>query len=408
MTEAADINTGLLPGFKFESPDNTPAPAQTPAPAVDQPSSNTPAEKIELKPIEATAQTPIIENATAPAVSPVINEEEIITKILGTGHSYKSFSELEALKIGERLSELQRVTEEHVKVKADIEKYKGKASLMETPQFLSATKYSHFVKEAGMDVDYGTFKKLESGNVKDMNSMDAVILLDYIKNGETGRTREEILNQYHLGDYAPEVEDTETGTKVKKENEFDKRNLEREALGAKKELSQLQEKITGYKPEFQDTTAERETRQAEWKTANAPKKMAEFFKAINPPISEIKGIKVEAAYQFTPQDQQDIEKEIQREIEARDLPLTQESVNTVYGSVMATMLVRKDKERFEVFADKLWSAIDMSLKARYSNYQGLDAPPTRMAPVEKQARTDGTMTISEAAEKMLANANRLR
>jgi sigma54-dependent transcription regulator len=69
------------------------------------------------------------------------------------------------------------------------------------------------------------------------------------------------------------------------------------------------------------------------------------------------------------------------------------------------MLVRKDKERFEVFADKLWSAIDMSLKARYSNYQGLDAPPTRMAPVEKQARTDGAKTMEEVSTEYATKMN---
>lgn len=134
--------------------------------------------------------------------------------------------------------------------------------------------------------------------------------------------------------------------------------------------------------------------------------MVPFFKAINTPIQEVKGIKIDAQYQFTPQDQIEIEKEIQREIEARDLPLTQESVDTVYGSVMATMAIRKDKERFEVFADKLWSAIDMSLKARYSNYQGLDVLPERKAPTERQARSDGAMTPSQLAEKQLSTFRR--
>lgn len=405
MVEPADINVGLAPGFKFEAPASA-KPAEPATPAVPQ-TPETPEPKIELIPAQpGEVKTDPPATPETPATPGAINEEEIITKILGEGHSYKSFAELEQLKIGERLSQLEKLNEEHVRAKTDLDKYKSKAALIESPQFLSATKYSHFVKEAGVDVDFGTFKKLESGNVKEMSSIDAIILNDFIKNGETGRTREEILNQYKLGDYAPEVEDPETGNKVKTENEFDKRNLEREAVSARKELSQLQEKIAGFKPEIQDTTAEREARQAEWKTADAAKKMVPFFKAINTPIQEVKGIKIDAQYQFTPQDQVEIEKEIQREIEARDLPLTQESVDTVYGSVMATMAIRKDKERFEVFADKLWSAIDMSLKARYSNYQGLDFTPERKAPTEKQARTDGAMTPSQLAERQLSTFRR--
>lgn len=330
--------------------------------------------------------------------APQFNEEEIISKILGTGHSYKSIAELEQLRIGERLSELDKLKNEHVSAKKELEKYKGRAALTETPQFLSATKYSNFAKEAGVEVDYGTFCKLEKFDPKEMSDEDALVLLDYIKFGENGRTKDRINYQFKLGDYAPEVEDDD-GNKSRKENAFDRQDMKREAAIAKKELSQYRDKIAAFKPEFNDNAAgEKESNLQAWRENGAVEKMVPFFKELDIPVKEIKGIKIDAAYQFTPEDHEMIKTLLTQEVEASGLPLTKENVEAVYGSVMQKMLLHTEQKRFEIFADKIYSNIDMALKARFSNYKGLDFVPERRAPQESTKKPGEIETAQDVIE----------
>jgi hypothetical protein len=391
-------NAGLKEGFSFEGitpPATTPA---APIPPVENVPPTTPTEPIELipkipDPIKLTEPPPVI-----PMVPPVINEEQILKDIFGEGHP-KSFEEAKAIKVSERLTELRKLNEEHVRSKSEIDHYKGRVSLMESPQFLTATKFSNFAKETGID-DYGVFRKLETFDPVKLDDLQKVILLEYVKYGEAGRSREEIMQQFKLGDYAESLE--EDAAKVEKES--DKKALKREALLAEKELSGYKEKITNFKPEFQDNSAEKKARQEAWK--EAPEKMLPFFTKIDLPITEVKGIKIDASYQITPEDQSEIKQEIKRIVESNDMELTQENANLVYLTALSKVKERREAERFTIFGEKLWSAIDMSLKARYSNYQGLDNSPERKAPEEKKARTDGAMTSGELAEYMLSKKPR--
>jgi hypothetical protein len=401
-------SAGLKPGFSFEDPskvhgENNGQQGQ----AEEGVENNSGGEnKIELKLNQedkektdaAKAALDAGENKGDP---PVVNEEQFLKDIFGEGHP-KSL--VEAKTIRERdAAELRKLNEDHVRAKSEIDRFKSRVSLMESPQFLSATKFSHFAKEAGIEVDYGTFQKLEKFDPTAMSDIDAIVMLDYLKFQDKGRNHDLVNQGYKLGDYADEVEDAE-GNKVRKEREIDKNALGREAVSAKKELSQYKEKIASFKPEFQDNSAEKAARQESWK--KAPERLLPFFTKIDPPITEIKGIKIEASYQITPEDQVEIKQEIKRIVESNDMELTQENANLVYLGALSKVKERREAERFKIFGEKLIAGHDMLMKQRYSNYQGLDVSPERKAPEEKKVRTDGAMTASEAGNFMLSRKPR--
>jgi hypothetical protein len=397
-------SAGLKPGFSFEDPskvhgENNGQQGQ----AEEGVENNSGGEnKIELKLNQedkektdaAKAALDAGENKGDP---PVVNEEQFLKDIFGEGHP-KSL--VEAKTIRERdAAELRKLNEDHVRAKAEIDHFKSRVSLMESPQFMTATKFSNFTKETGID-DYGVFRKLETFDPVKLDDLQKVILLEYVKYGEAGRSREEIMQQFKLGDYAETPE--EGAEKVEKES--DKKALKREALLAEKELSGYKEKISNFKPEFQDNSAEKAARQESWK--EAPERLLPFFTKIDPPITEIKGIKIEASYQITPEDQVEIKQEIKRIVESNDMELTQENANLVYLGALSKVKERREAERFKIFGEKLIAGHDMLMKQRYSNYQGLDVSPERKAPEEKKVRTDGAMTASEAGNFMLSRKPR--
>lgn len=400
-------NSGLKPGFSFEDPnkgqgDNNGQQGQGEGQAGAAAEGESKVELI-LKQEENKGQN---EGANSDAgsgaeegknIPPLVNEEQFLKDIFGEGHP-KSFVEAKAIREREA-AELRKLNEDHVRAKSEIDHFKSRVSLMESPQFMTATKFSNFTKETGID-DFGVFRKLETFDPVKLDDLQKVILLEYVKYGEAGRSREEIMQQFKLGDYAEAPE--EGADKVEKES--DKKALKREALLAEKELSGYKEKISNFKPEFQDNSAEKTARQEAWK--EAPEKMLPFFTKIDLPITEIKGIKIDASYQITPEDQTEIKQEIKRIVESNDMDLTQENANLVYLGALSKVKDRRETERFKIFGEKLWSAIDMSLKAKYSNFQGLDNAPERKPPEEKKARTDGAMTANEAAEYMLSRKPR--
>ena len=398
MAEPVISEKGLLPGLKFED-ENVPTPEPIPTPSPEPTPTPTPEPPIELIPKDETTPEP----TPSPVPGTVNNEQEFLKSIFGEGHPYKSVDEVKALRLSERLTAAQKLEQEHVNATKAIENYKSRVSLMESPQFLSATKYANFVKDAGVEVDFGTFQKLEKFDPPAMDDLDAIVLLDYLKFQDKGRNHDLIKQQYKLGDYATETEDAD-GNSVRVESAFDRNAVGREAILAKKELSQLKQKIADFKPEFKDDSAEKASRQEQWK--EAPEKMLPFFKTIDPPITEIRGIKVDASYQFTPEDHGKLKEIIQREINSRDLPLTQESVNIVYLSALREMKELKEEQRFRIFGEKLLAQKDMELKARYSNYTALDTTPPRQAPPETKARNDGSKTPTELAKEMIAERGR--
>lgn len=382
--------TGLADGFKVVDPAN-PNPAPAPADPANPLAGNPPPVDKETL-IENPPPVPTDPNESAETPKPVIDESEFLKNIFGDGHPYKSIEEVKAIGIGERLRELQGLKEEHVRAKSEVEKFRGKVSLMESPQFLNATKYAHFANELkadGVEVDYHTFQKLTNFDAEKLTDLDKLVLLDYVKYGAAGRSRDEIMQAYRLGDFAEIPE----GKEEKVESEVDKKAMRREALAAGKELSTYKQKIDAYKPEFQDATIDREANLKKWE--GSAEKIVPYFKtAFTIPTYEKKeyGIKVDSVYDYT----EDVKEEWQSEVAARNLPLTQESAQVIYESVRNKVQKRIDRisASFAIQGDKMVASIDMALKAKYSNFKGLDVTPERKAPPEKKL-PEGVKTADE-------------
>lgn len=389
--------TGLAEGFKVVDPVNS-NPEPAPADPANPPAGDPPTPVLETL-IENHPPASADPNKPAEAPKPVIDESEFLKNIFGDGHPYKSIEEVKAIGIGERLRELQGLKEEHVRAKSEVEKFRGKVSLMESPQFLNATKYAHFANELkadGVEIDYHTFQKLSSFDAEKLTDLDKLVLLDYVKYGAAGRSRDEIMQSYRLGDFAEIPE----GKDEKVESEVDKKAMRREALAAGKELSTYRQKIDAYKPEFQDATIDREANLKKWE--GSADKITQFFTSLAFPSYEKKdyGIKVDSVYTFTAEDHAEIKKEWQKEVEARNLPLTQESAEVIYESVLNTMRTRKMNTAFAIQGDKIVAAIDMALKAKYSNFKGLDVTPERKAPPEKKL-PEGVKSADQLLDEML-------
>lgn len=370
------------------SPDtsNQPAPAPTPAPAsaptpTPTPTPATPG-SVEPKPADPAKPTEELKYTAS----------EFGAHIFGEGSQYKSLDELKALKVSERLTELQKISQEHTQLKSEYQKAQDRIKLLDSPKYLAAAKFAAFSEETGIE-DFNMFRQLESLDPTKLNEVQTLVLLDRLKYGENGRSQEEFMKQFNLGDYA-----TDDGEGNKIEDESDKKALKREALAAMKELSTYKEKIAKYQPEAaKDTSAEKAAHVQAWKSA-LPNLVANV-KQINFPVKSIKDIPIEDALQLTVIDQQNISDRMLGIATERGLPLNNETANEIYQEAMKDVVLDKLVPMFTLFGEKLYAKAEMALKLKYTNSSVDTNNPDRKPPdLANQIPADGT-TARGAAEE---------
>ena len=382
---AENDNAGLLEGISFGKPkDDLGTPPPAPAAGTPPPPPAEPA-KIELIPNGTPPPVPTGDNPPPPLPGEL---KYSLKDFFGENSTYKTIDEVKALRLGELPAEHAKLKNQFTELDKAHRTLQDKYAVTSSPKYQSALKFAHFAEETKID-DPVIFRKIETLDPEKLDPISALVLRDVCNNPtdieNMANLKELYMRQYHLGDYAEEVE-KEDGTKVKVENELDKVALRRDAVSATKYLSELKGKINSFKPEVvEDLSVKREANSKEWEpfvnTQTDP-----YLKQIDIPIKEVKGVKVDAAYQLTPEDMAFVKQRMLQVAKDLNLPLTKESAAQVYGIAMSDFIVSNMDKMFKVFGEKMYSNIEMVLQSRYKNFS-FATEITPKKPVEESVET---------------------
>ncbi len=390
-------NKGLLEGLSFGKPAET---TETTTTAIKTETTQQQSEegKIDLIPItETTQQT----QETKQQEEVKFSESEVIKKLFGENSQYKTIEDIAKLRVGELLPEHAKLKGQYSELDKANRTLQDRLAVTSSPQYQNALKYAHFAKETQID-DPVIFRKIETLDPGKLDPISALVLRDVCETPSEienmAQLKEYYMRKYHLGDYATETE-KEDGTKVKVEDELDKVALRRDAVSATKFLTGLKDKINAFKPEVEDVAAKREENLKAWEpfvnTQTDP-----YLKQIDLPVKEIKGVKVDVAYQLTPEDITFVKQDMLSIAKEMNVELNKENLTAIYGVAMKDLREKNFDKILTVFGEKMFSNIEMVLQSKYKNFSFATELTPRKSPEElKEVGPSGSVQLSDVQKR---------